>query len=584
MDFIAADTFSPPSRSSRSSMDGSSRSVRTASPSNSSGIGKHFSTVLQRVRGEEGRGDRRETAAIRSSSQSDNKPRVNEAKGGDDSSVRADRADAPSSKLSEKDRSDQDANRSVKTSRGARGVTGDGESSLVKDDARSDSHGSESQPGSAPTPLPVATYRINQERMAREEDSRSSEDDHQATTVSSMSTLIPPDSPMPSMTALATHDDAASLDGAATQSKDHPEQPSAMAALSTKGDASAGPIVNVGLQAVVGGPDTKTAPADVKIHTASSGEETGRSRPQSDGLSQTASNLSSGSTPTEGRIDRPMNDAARIVDGVALVRPAALHSEGHAAANGDKDHVESKTATILSFEDPPQSVSGDGNGESKVSVPLLRGHQSNFDVIKSFVEWRTGQSGSPHDQAEIEVPQAAVGEHQATGGQPIAAIITGVHGGVGSSSPLPPPPTTPFVSHAQPAMPGNDPADKSAQVMGRSVVFNVAQPDLGQVNIRVAITNDVVHTHLSADRPEVGQFLINGQDRLQAALQANGLDMGQFRVDIDRQSAGRSFHHGPSQEQGQTWDQGSQGMKWGQSQERQDETRIPLHGLLNLVA
>ncbi|MDF0666400.1 MAG: flagellar hook-length control protein FliK [Nitrospira sp.] len=386
------------------------------------------------------------------------------------------------------------------------------------------------------------------------------------------------------MTALATHDDAASLDGAATASKDQPEQPSAMAALSTKGDAPAGPIVKVGLQAVVGGADTKTAPADVKIHTASSGEEIGRSRPQSDGLSQNASNLSSGSTPTEGRIDRPMNDAPRIADGVALVRPAALHSEGHAAANGDKDHVESKTAAILSFEDPPQSVSGDGNGESKVSVPLLRGHQSNFDVIKSFVEWRTGQSGSPHDQAEIEVSQAAVGEHQATGGQPIAATITGVHGGVGSSSPLPPPPTTPFVSHAQPAMPGNDLGDKSAQVMGRSVVFNVAQPDLGHVNIRVAITNDVVHTHLSADRPEVGQFLINGQDRLQAALQANGLDMGQFRVDIDRQSAGRSFHHGPSQEQGQTWDQGSQGMKWGQSQERQDETRIPLHGLLNLVA
>jgi hypothetical protein len=104
------------------------------------------------------------------------------------------------------------------------------------------------------------------------------------------------------------------------------------------------------------------------------------------------------------------------------------------------------------------------------------------------------------------------------------------------------------------------------------------------VNIRVAMTIDVVHTHVSADRPEVGQFLISGQDRLQAAFQANGLDMGQFRVDIDRQSGGRSFHHGPSQEQGQTWNQGSQGMNWGQSSDRQDEQRTSLHGLLNVVA
>ena len=133
-------------------------------------------------------------------------------------------------------------------------------------------------------------------------------------------------------------------------------------------------------------------------------------------------------------------------------------------------------------------------------------------------------------------------------------------------------------------MPGHDSTDKSAQVTARSVVFDVVQPDLGRVNIRVAMTNDVVHTHLSADRPEVGQFLISGQDRLQAAFQANGLDMGQFRVDIDRQSGGRSFQHGPSQEQGQTWDQGSQGTNWGQSPDRQDEQRTSLHGLLNLVA
>jgi hypothetical protein len=89
---------------------------------------------------------------------------------------------------------------------------------------------------------------------------------------------------------------------------------------------------------------------------------------------------------------------------------------------------------------------------------------------------------------------------------------------------------------------------------------------------------------LSADRLEVGQVFVNGQDRLQAALQANGLDMGQFRVDIDRQSAGRSFQQDSSQEQGHTGNQRSHDMKWGQSSDRQDDPRTSRHGLLNVVA
>lgn len=81
-------------------------------------------------------------------------------------------------------------------------------------------------------------------------------------------------------------------------------------------------------------------------------------------------------------------------------------------------------------------------------------------------------------------------------------------------------------------------------------MFDVAQADLGHVNIRVAMMNDVVHTHLSADRPEVGQFLINGQDRLQAAFQANGLDMGQFRVQVDREWTSQGGHEWLSRNDG----------------------------------
>jgi hypothetical protein len=457
------------------------------------------------------------------------------------------------------------------------------ERSTVEDDVRSDSHSAEAQPV-APTPVPITTHTINQEQIPTEEDPRSSKDEHRATTASSMSAQASPAAPMPSMTAPETHKDASSADGAATQSKDQPKQTSAMPVRPMENNAQAGLILKDNLQAVVGSADTKTVVADAETHAASSGQEAGPSRPQSDGLSRSQPNLNSGPVPNDGGIDRPMNDAARIAEAATLARSVSSHSEGHAPARGGKNTVESKTEALLPFDDPALSSSDDGNGESKVSEALLRGRQLSFDVMKQFSELKVGQSGFLHDQAQIELPQAAAIDRQVTGGQSTESIMAGTQGGVGSSPPPPPPSTAPFASHAQPAMPGHDSADKSAQVMARSVVFDVAQPDLGHVNIRVAMTNDVVHTHLSADRLEVGQFLINGQDRLQAAFQANGLDMGQFRVDIDRQSAGRSFHHGPSQEQGQTWDQGSQGMNWGQSSDRQDEQRTSLHGLLNVVA
>jgi hypothetical protein len=458
------------------------------------------------------------------------------------------------------------------------------ENSTVENDVRSDSHSAEPQPVSTPTPVPITTQTINQEQISTEEDSQSSKGEHRATTASSMSAQTSPATPMLSKIAPEADKDAASSsDGAATQSKDQAKQTSAMPAHPMENDAQAGQISKDNLQAVAGSADTKTIVADAEPHAAASGQETGRSRPQSDAPAPRESNLNSTPAWNDGRIALPMNDSARMVEAVTLARPVSSHSEGHAPVRGGKDNVESKTEALLPFDSPAQSSSDDGNGESKVSAVLLRGQQLNFDVTKHYVELKAGQIGSPHDQAEVELPQAAVVEHHVSGGQSTASIMPGSQGSVGAGPP-PPSPPTPFVNHAQPAMTIHDPTEKSSQMMARSVVFDVARPDLGHVNIRVAMTNDIVHTHLSADRPEVGQFLISGQDRLQSAFQANGLDMGQFRVDIDRQSGGRSFHHGSSQEQGQTWDQGSQGMNWGQSPDRQDEQRTSLHGLLNVVA
>jgi flagellar hook-length control protein FliK len=120
--------------------------------------------------------------------------------------------------------------------------------------------------------------------------------------------------------------------------------------------------------------------------------------------------------------------------------------------------------------------------------------------------------------------------------------------------------------------------------MTRSVVFEVAQPDLGRINIRVAMTNEMVHTYMSSDRSEVGQFLINGQDRLQTALHANGLEMGQFRVDIDRQSAGRSFQQGHPQDQGHPWYQNPGQAQSDRATESHEARLARPYSMLNLVA
>ena len=263
-------------------------------------------------------------------------------------------------------------------------------------------------------------------------------------------------------------------------------------------------------------------------------------------------------------MDRLVNDTDQLAERITLVRPAASPSDVHATTRENKDHLESKAKMAVLLEDPAQSLSDNGTGVSNANVKVLPGgQQSGFDALKHFSQFWADHNNTSHDHAEVELPQAAVADRQVAGGQPAESMLAGSHGRV-VVNPSPTPPPVPVVSQAPPVTPSPVPTDQSLHLMSRSVVVDLSQPDLGHVNIRVAMMNDVVHTHLSADRPEVGQFLMSGQDRLQAAFQANGLDMGQFRVDIDRQGAGRSFQQGFSQEQGQSWNQHSQETKWGQ--------------------
>lgn len=118
----------------------------------------------------------------------------------------------------------------------------------------------------------------------------------------------------------------------------------------------------------------------------------------------------------------------------------------------------------------------------------------------------------------------------------------------------------------------------------KSMVLELSQADLGRVNIRVAVNQDTVHAHFSSERNEMGQYLVSGQDRLQSALNASGLDLGRFQVDIDRQSAGRSFQQPTSQEQSQGHTPQGESQNPGQGREAVLRDTTPRRGMLNLVA
>ncbi|MGE0642029.1 MAG: flagellar hook-length control protein FliK [Nitrospira sp.] len=190
--------------------------------------------------------------------------------------------------------------------------------------------------------------------------------------------------------------------------------------------------------------------------------------------------------------------------------------------------------------------------------------------------------GSPTKDAEPLIQPSFIVDHPIAQASEAGSVAVGVTSQTISTQGTPAPPSS--GTHVQPGVPGENMAQAAGIPVMKSVVVNIAQPDLGHVNIRVAMTNELVHTHLSSERLDVGQFLINSQDRLQTALQSSGLDLGQFRVDIDRHNGGRSFQQGPSQEQSQSWSQDSQGMGQDAHSDQYHPPRSTMQGLLNVVA
>lgn len=558
MDFILADIAPHPSGF---PVDGGVRTARAAPSRSSSGSRKSFPSVLQGARGEERRGETREADDVRSTNRSDREPRSRETKGQNLLSTSTERAEAASSQAPDGGRSSDDEKRVAEDSMKAL------ESTHQPSHASSDSQGQATVPLLSCSPQVLAQAN-DQTNVHTEGEAHCSNGDHvserktESDGGSSRSATTSSRAINSSMTVSDPAEGHALPDNEQSSQHDLPADAPEAPVIHTGSDSRAAQVVKPGSHLVAD--DAGTADAN-PVESGSVPLESlpGSALPQPEAIGRRASQAHLGAGLSAG-----------LSDGKSEIPQT------------DSIAVQVDRSTPAQMNRYTQSLSNDQDAEVKARWAGPQGQPSSFasvEELERFSEFGDDQQSPQHDQAETKLPQAAVVDRQVSSGQPEESIMAGTHGRAGSGAP-PPPPNASFVSQGQPVAPVHDPAEPSVSVMTRSVVFGVERPDLGHVNIRVAMTNDVVHTHLSADRPEVGQFLINGQDRLQAAFQANGLDMGQFRVDIDRQGAGRSFQHGQSQEQGQTWDQGSQGTKWGQSPDRQDEPRISLHGLLNVVA
>ncbi len=560
MDFIAPDMLSP---SSGSPVNGEVKPIRATTSSNSGVVRKNFPTVLQRVRGEGERSNAREADDVRPVNKSDDGSHSKEARGQDASPARTKQAEAALSHAEDEGRLSNDESDTAEVSKT------DSELSRQENNAGSDIQGQEPAPILAPVSLQTTPEAIGQTDARSEESEHEETEDNSGGIVHSTGSDAEAsgDSSKSSLISLATMNSPAAVSDSAedpstpnkvsTWSHNLPEQELNATAIQSKNDSQVAQVVKQSTYVVVDDSGSETAnlaenpPAPVEAQPSSA-------LPNQDSAARRAFHAYLGAVSPNGKSETLRSDAVTLEE----------VSQDHSAS------------TQINWYGRSLENSEDIGARARWAFP--QGYQPSVDAGEHFNELWADQNGPQPDHPAAKLPQAVVADLQAANGQPAGPVAAGSQSQPGFSST--PPATASFASQSQPAVSTHETAEQSVRLMARSVVLNVAQPDLGRVNIRVAMANDVVHTYLSADRPEVGQFLLNGQDRLQAAFQANGLDMGQFRVDIDRQGAGRSFHHGPSQEQGHNWDQGSQGMKWGESTDRQDEQRASLHGLLNVMA
>ena len=538
MDFMVPDLLST---AAHPAMDEGVRVTRSTASSSTSGTRKSFSAVLERVRGEEGRANTHETDSTRASNKVSDRSDLKEAKGLHSSTSRSERSDGEEASVSggRKIREGQDE-------------TGEGSSENLESSVRQSDAGSEPEGQGLMSIVPATILQAGVQATAGE--TLVTYDDPHAS--DSEKGSAPETSPAPVVSGV-------------------PPQPTE--SRSSEKSTTVLPIQVPEQTARVSGTQQGTE-SPAKQSATPEGKKDTRVVTTDHLYAQTVNPTS----PTGETAIAPNPKAPQIVSAhEGMLLPAGPSDRNLVTPDqgGDKSggHATDKQAPLVAL-----ALGSREESATTTQVLTPHGQQPVMDQGEQFGQ--LGQDRNDRQQGNHETPifQGTAVDLQSMNGrttEQYAAVAQGQTASVPTAR-------TPslFVPPAQPAHPMTDVAQQPIASLLRSVVVDVAQPDLGHVNIRVAMMNDSVHAHFSTDRAEVGQYLMNGQDRLQTTLQANGLDMGQFRVDIDRQHGGRSFHQGLSQEQGQSWNQGSPRLGEKQVQGRPDDVRRSLQGRLNVVA
>lgn len=88
---------------------------------------------------------------------------------------------------------------------------------------------------------------------------------------------------------------------------------------------------------------------------------------------------------------------------------------------------------------------------------------------------------------------------------------------------------------SEPVRPAPQPGTVWDMSAPRTMRLELQSPDGPPLRLHVSLVEQTVYAKVVTDQPEVQDFLLRNQSRLESQLQSHGLEMGQFSVSVDRQ-------------------------------------------------
>jgi len=280
----------------------------------------------------------------------------------------------------------------------------------------------------------------------------------------------------------------------------------------------------------------------------------------------------------------PVNerDPAQLVAPVTT-QPTHRNSEG-VEAQPDRSPVQ----PILTKAEPllHQKNTQTESSETQAAAALSGYTSADGQNFKQASDGQRKEDGlkwfSHADLQSAEVsprgPQESMAEPLDSGRQDLSYHL----GQGGAPSTIKLPPTTAVSPSPQPNRLSLDTTAAPAPLT-HAVQFDLAPSDFGQLRVRVVLSDQTIHTHMSTDHAELGQMLTSRQEQLSTQLSSAGLDLGRFQVQVDQGRTNQSGQEWQSQSQSGT----SQQQRDSRQQDHSPETPVPSQkrtGMLSLFA